>query len=225
MHSEDRSHSGGYTTRSSQSFKARSQSWRYRPEQEPKQQSVKRLNQPGNLTSESSHSVLNLPSSPEELPAQPSEKKLSELESQSTHPSGSSSETPDSGSSDDSGDLDIIPSIPENERLNLKYEAVSCWVPNNTGSVSLFEGLKPNLSFLRKKKDSKEEGDGGKAPSSRQVCSENMSRHRVSAWSGHHQGLELVIGLHRSSMQQQESVRLERFWLSWAHLAAARQLF
>lgn len=159
MHSEDRSHSGDYYRRGSQSFKARSQSRPY---------------QNGNAAhSESFHPVLSTPNSPEELTAQPSEKKLEHAESQSTQPSGSTSDTPEdqSGSNDDSADLDIIPSIPESERLNLKYEAVSCWVPNNIGSVSLFEGLKPNLGFLGigKKKDSKSKEEGGKAPSSRQV--------------------------------------------------------
>ena len=73
---------------------------------------------------------------------------------ESSQPTSKTSETTSSTEDQPDGEhLDIIPSIPEGQRLNLKYEAVSCWVPNNTGSASLFEGLKPNFGMFRKKKD------------------------------------------------------------------------
>ncbi len=86
-------------------------------------------------------------------------KKVSTEAPESSQPTSKTSDTGTSSSEDNAGNdnLDIIPEIPEGQRLNLKYEAVSCWVPNNTGSVSLFEGLKPNMGMFRKKKDAAED--------------------------------------------------------------------
>ncbi|KAK9839931.1 hypothetical protein WJX74_000629 [Apatococcus lobatus] len=168
MHSEDRSHSGEFFSRSSRSFKARPQSrLSHAPEHNSQPQGDTAKG--GSLDSYRLQDHYAL-SPPDQLSAQPSEKKLEHSESQSTQPSGSTSDTPEdqSSSNADGIDLDIIPSIPEGERLNLKYEAVSCWVPNNTGSVSLFAGLKPNLGMLRRKRDSNKE-EGGKAPANRQI--------------------------------------------------------
>ena len=84
-------------------------------------------------------------------------KKISNETPESSQPTSKTSDTSFSEDNAGSDNLDIIPEIPEGQRLNLKYEAVSCWVPNNTGSVGLFDGLKPNLGMFRKKKDAAED--------------------------------------------------------------------
>lgn len=145
MHSEDRQHSGSFKRRSSL---------------------------PTRVERTQSRRLITHERQEEEFPE--NQLRRNDTDTETPESDSKTSQTSQTSATDDDnsaggGDLDIIPAIPEGQRLNLKYEAVSCWVPNNTGSVSLFEGLKPNFKLFGQKKDRAATESGEKPAAHRQV--------------------------------------------------------